>query len=77
MSSARTAMPPSWMPATPVSTTTVAPSAFSLALGPTTTQGMVRSAPLTDSGTLAAVPTTSAASISPRSSIRAAPSRGR
>src|SRR5204863_3791099 len=76
-SSIRNAVPPSWIPATPVSTATAGRNDAALARGPMATLGSRASPPTSGSGTLAAEPITQAASISPAATSAAAPAWGR
>src|SRR2546422_171129 len=71
-SSMRNAVPPSWIPALPVSTATAGWNVAVLARGPMATLRTPASAVVTGSGRVAGVPMTSAASTSPPASSAAA-----
>src|SRR5216683_224104 len=76
-SSIRNAVPPSWMPATPVSIATAGLKTAALARGPIATLGRPVSPRATESGSVCGAPTTSARSTAPLASNSAAPACGR
>src|SRR2546422_11750359 len=76
-SSMRNAVPPSWIPATPVSIATLGRNGAALARGPMAMVVTCPSVAATSWGTPAGEPTRRATSISPRASRTAAPACGR